>query len=102
MTGGEQPERLEGQSVSASFFRMLGVAPVLGRDFQRVRGCVSTDPTLSSSATRLWQRLFHGDPAILGRAIKLDGDTYTVIGVMPHAFEDVLSLFGRHLDARAI
>jgi putative ABC transport system permease protein len=90
LTGGEQPERLEGQGVSASFFHMLGVAPVLGRDFQPSED-VFNGPKVVILSDRLWQRLFHGDPGILGRAIKLDGDTFTVIGVMPHSFEDVLS-----------
>jgi len=90
LTGGELPERLEGQSVSASFFQVLGVAPVLGRDFQPSED-VFNGPRVVILSDRLWQRLFHGDPGVLGRSIKLDDNTFTVIGVMPHSFEDVLS-----------
>jgi putative ABC transport system permease protein len=90
LTGGEQPERLEGQGVSASFFHVLGVAPVLGRDFQPSED-VFNGPRVVILSDRLWQHLFHGDRGILGRTIKLDDDAFTVIGVMPHSFEDVLS-----------
>jgi putative ABC transport system permease protein len=90
MTGGARPERLEGQSVSAGFFRMIGVAPAIGRDF-RTGEDVFNGPRVVILSDSLWQRLFHRDPAILGRAVKLDGDTYTVVGVMPHSFENALS-----------
>jgi putative ABC transport system permease protein len=89
MTGGVQPERIEGQSVSASFLRVIGVAPILGRDFQ-----ASEDefhgPKVVILSDKLWQRHFGGDRGIIGRQVKLDDDNYTVIGVMPHTFENVL------------
>lgn len=90
MTGGEHPERLDGQSVSPSFFRVMGVAPSLGRDF-RTSEAVFHGPRVAILSDRLWQRRFGRDRAIIGQQIKLDGDNYTVIGVMPHAFENVLS-----------
>jgi len=90
MTGGTEPQRLEGQSVSASFFHVLGVAPVLGRDFRSSEEGPRA-PNVVILGDKLWRRLFHGDRAILGAAIKLDGDSYTVIGVMPRGFENVLS-----------
>jgi putative ABC transport system permease protein len=90
MTGGAQPERIEGQSVSASFFRVLGVAPAMGRDFREsednVRGV-----RIAILSDRLWHRHFNGDAGIIGRQVKLDDDNYTVIGVMPRTFENVLS-----------
>ena len=90
LTGAAQPERIDGQSVSASYFRVLGVAPALGRDFRasddQFRG--SKVAILSDA---LWRRRFGGDGTIVGRAIRLDDDLYTVIGVMPHAFENVLA-----------
>jgi putative ABC transport system permease protein len=90
MTSRDEPERLEGQSVSAKFFEVLGVAPLLGRDFR------SSDegpnrPKVVILSDRLSQRLFRGDPAAIGQAVKLDGDDYTVIGVMPRGFDNVLS-----------
>ena len=90
LTGGAQPERLNGQSVSASYFRVLGMAPLLGRDF-RASEEVFHGPKVVILSDGLWRRRFGGDRAILGRQVKLDDDNYTVIGVMPHSFENVLS-----------
>jgi predicted permease len=90
LTGAVQAERVEGQAVSASFFSVLGVEPALGRDFQPSED-VFNGPKVVIVSHRLWQRRFHSDSAILGQALKLDGDNFTVIGVMPSGFEDVLS-----------
>jgi putative ABC transport system permease protein len=90
ITGGVQPERLEGQSVSTSFFQVLGVAPLLGRDFEASEGMFH-GPKVVILSEALWKQHFGGDPAIIGHHLKLDDDIYTVIGVMPHAFENVLS-----------
>ncbi|MBV8811266.1 MAG: ABC transporter permease, partial [Acidobacteriaceae bacterium] len=90
MTGPEQPERFDGQSVSSSYFRVLGIRPVIGRDFH-----ASDDqfhgPKVAILSDALWKRRFGGDPTIIGRQITLDGDSYTVVGVMPGTFENVLS-----------
>jgi putative ABC transport system permease protein len=89
LTGAADPERLDGQCVSADYFRVLGVQPALGRDFDasddRVKG-----PKVAILSYRLWQRRFHGDSALVGRQVTLDDSLYTVIGVMPRGFEDVL------------
>ena len=90
MTGESLPERLEGQSVSSTFFRVLGIAPKFGRDFSPSEEG-SHAPRLVILSDRLWQRMFHGDRSIIGRPIKLDDDNYTVIGIMPAGFENVLS-----------
>ena len=85
----DRPERLLGQRVSAEFFRTLGIAPQLGRDFQaaddRYRG-----PNVAVISDALWRRRFGGDPAIVGKQIRLNGNLYDVIAVMPPSFEDVL------------
>jgi putative ABC transport system permease protein len=90
MTGPADPERLDGQRVSASYFRVLGVGPALGRDFDssddRLHG-----PKVAILSYGLWQRRFSGDPALIGRQITLDENLYLVIGVMPRAFENVLA-----------
>src|SRR5262249_48170099 len=90
MTGGDQPERLEAQRVSAPYFRVLGLSPTLGRDFQlsedRYRG-----PSVVILSDKLWRRRFGTDKAVIGREIKLDDDSFTVIGVMPASFENVLA-----------
>ncbi len=97
MTGSEQPERLDGQRVSASYFRVLGVAPILGRDFQATddRG---NGPNVVILSDALWRRRFAGDRGIIGRQITLEEtggwaatSTYSVIGVMPGGLENVLA-----------
>jgi putative ABC transport system permease protein len=90
ITGGAEPEKLEGQSVSAGFFHVLGVTPALGRDFRTAEEGPNA-PKVVILSDRLWRRLFHANPAILGHPIKLDGDNFTIIGVMPRSFEDVLA-----------
>ena len=90
LTGGYEPERLEGQRVSASYFQVLGVLPIRGRDFQlsddRLNG-----PSVVILSDALWHRRFAGNPEIIGRQIMLDDNPYEVIGVMPRDFENVLS-----------
>jgi putative ABC transport system permease protein len=90
MIGTAEPERLEGQKVSATYFRVLGTPPALGRDFD------SSEDRLDGARVAilsdgLWQRRFGGDTAIIGRQISLDDNSYTVIGVMPSAFENALA-----------
>jgi putative ABC transport system permease protein len=84
-----EPERFDGQFVSAGYFRALGVAPFLGRDFEpsddRFHG-----PHVVILSDALWRRRFGGDAAIIGRQITLDDNSYSVVGVMPSAFENVL------------
>jgi len=84
-----EPERFDGQFVSAGYFRALGVAPFLGRDFEpsddRFHG-----PHVVILSDALWRRRFGGDAAIVGRQITLDDNSYSVVGVMPSAFENVL------------
>jgi putative ABC transport system permease protein len=90
MTGPGQPERFEGQRVSAPYFRILGVAPVLGRDF-----LASEDepgaPDVVILSDALWRRRFGADRSVIGRAITLDDRSVQVIGVMPARFENVLA-----------
>jgi len=90
MSRSAELERLNGQQVSAGYFRVLGVSPTLGRDFQP-----SDDgfpgPKVAILGYGLWQRRFGGDGAVVGRPITLDGDAYTVVGIMPRGFENVLA-----------
>ena len=90
MTGPAEPERLEGQRVSASYFHVLGVSPVLGLNFDasddRFNG-----PNVAIISESLWRRRFNGESAIVGRQVTLNSSSFTVIGVMPRAFENVLS-----------
>ncbi|HEX5830449.1 MAG TPA: ABC transporter permease, partial [Gemmatimonadaceae bacterium] len=84
LAGNEIPERVGGTTVTGDFFRTLGVAPALGRglgpddDRPEVRTVVLSDA--------LWRRQFAADRAALGRTVTLDGQSYTVVGVMPPTF----------------
>src|SRR5215475_10981570 len=80
ITGADQPERLEGQRVSASYFRALGVSPAIGRDFLESEDQLN-GPNVAILSDALWRRRFGGDGAIIGRQISLDDNSYTVIGV---------------------
>ena len=87
--GLDRPERLDAQRVSAGYFRTLGVTPVLGRDFtaadDRPNG-----PNVVVLGHGLWQRL-GGQAGIVGSTVRLDDTPYTVIGVMPARFENLLA-----------
>ena len=83
---GSPVERIKAAQVSASYFRLLGVRPALGRDFapeDEVNG--GAPVTILSDA--LWRSRFSADPSIVGRSISMDGQSFTVIGVMPPNFE---------------
>jgi predicted permease len=90
LTGAGRPERLEGQRVSAAYFDVLRVPPALGRALQPeddLRG----GPNVAVLSDALWRRRFAADPSIVGRVIRLDDNTYTVIGVAPAGFADALA-----------
>src|SRR3977135_175667 len=90
LTGPNEPERFEGQRVSASFFSVLGVAPVLGRDFQTADDQLH-GPNVAIISDGLWRRRFGADPSMLGRQVTLDDKLYTIMGVMPPGFDNVLA-----------
>jgi putative ABC transport system permease protein len=82
LTGAENPEQLAAARVSPNFFEVLGTQPRLGRGFTATEGTAGGQPVALISHG-LWQRRFAGDSQIVGRAITLDQDRYTVIGVLP-------------------
>ena len=90
LTGAAEPERVDGQYVSANYFRVLGVPPALGRDFQEADDRPNR-PFVCIISDALWRRRFAGDPRIAGRQILIQDTPVTVIGVMPREFENVLS-----------
>jgi putative ABC transport system permease protein len=89
-SGGSEPERLSGQRVSSGYFRALGVEPVFGRDFEAADDRPG-GPNAIILSDGLWRRRFNGDRAILGRQVRLDDNAFSVIGVMPAGFENVLA-----------
>ena len=89
LTGTNEPEQIFGVHASANFLRLLGVKPILGRDFIPEEDQVGHDQVAIISYG-LWQRRFGGDPGIVGKNILLDEKPFTVVGVLPRGF----SLFG--------
>ncbi len=90
LTGAGQPERLDGQHVSAAYFRALGISPVLGHDFQ-ASDDVPHGPKVVIVSNEMWRRRLGGDSSVLGQPLRLDGESYVVIGVMPRGFDNVLA-----------
>src|SRR5207247_5783146 len=76
-----EPERVSRASVTRNFFNIVGLPPEIGRTFSEDEDKVGAPPVVVIS-DRLWQRAFNRDPAVLGRAITLHDQNYTVIGVM--------------------
>ena len=93
ITLGDTPELVQSSRVSADFFRVLRINPVLGRDFTSEDDKPGIAPVsiISHSA---WSRLFGNDPNVVGRSIRMSGEAYTIIGVMPADFR-----FGADTDA---
>ena len=89
LTGLGDPQRIQAAVVSDNYFRLLGVKPVLGRDFtpEDDGGQIGYVAIISHD---LWQRRFGGDREIVGKSIRLDDDPMTIIGVMPSRFRHVL------------
>jgi len=79
------PLRVEGLSVTPSFFRVAGVTPRLGRTFTDQEGEIGSEFEVVIS-DGFWRTQLGGDPSAVGRDIRLDGRAYTVIGVMPPQF----------------
>jgi predicted permease len=82
---GGPPENVIGSRVSANLLPMLGVAPMLGRTFTAAENVPGVNAVVLSY--RLWQRRFRGDVGIVGQAIIMSGEKYTVLGVMPRGFQ---------------
>jgi len=87
LTGQQTPERLDGQSVSAEYFHVLGIAPALGREFN-AEDNTPHGPNVVMLSDRFWRSHYGAGATALGQTIRLNDDLYTVIGVMPRGFED--------------
>ena len=80
------PTRVRAMGVTPSYFRLLRVAPVLGRPFTEEEGEPGNEKKVLLSDS-LWKRQFGGDVDAVGRDLRLDGQPYTVVGVLPRSFE---------------
>ena len=80
-------QQINGVAVTGGFFRTLGVVPELGRGFD-----ANTNEALSTASTTVllsyasWQKRFNGDAGVLGKTVTLNGEPYTIIGVLPRSF----------------
>ncbi len=86
LTGDATPERIAGARVSWSFFDTLGIKPILGRTFLPEEDRIGVNHVVVLSRG-LWASRFAADPEIIGRAITINGEAYTVIGVAPANFQ---------------
>ena len=82
LTGDDNPERVRGSRVTASLMPLLGIAPRIGRPFTPAEDLDGTAPVAILS-DGLWRRRFGADPQALGRTIQINGESRTVVGVMP-------------------
>jgi putative ABC transport system permease protein len=89
LTGGGEPERLAGMEVTANFFPLLGAESALGRVFTEGEDERGRDRVVVLSDA-FWQRRFGGETGIVNQKIMLNGEGYTVVGIMPPSFQ-----FGR-------
>jgi predicted permease len=98
LVGQGEPERLTNVPVTQNFFPLLGVNPILGRQFTAEESR-DNGPHAVMLSYALWQRRFNSDPAIAGRSMNLDGTLCTIVGVLPESF-DFGNIFapGTHVD----
>ena len=85
LTANGEAKHLSGIAISAGLFDILGVQPTLGRSFLPAEDSYSS-PHVVLLSNALWSGEFHGDQQIVGRVVSLNGDPYTVVGVMPRGF----------------
>jgi putative ABC transport system permease protein len=82
LTGRDQSERIRGSYVSASYFELLGVQPVIGRTFRPEEEQAGNEHVVVLT-NRFWRQKLGGDPFVIGSTMLLDNESYTVVGVLP-------------------
>src|SRR6185503_11946896 len=83
LSGTDQPERIETEFVSASYFSLLGATPALGRVFREDEDRVEKPEFVIVLSDGVWRRRFAADPQVLGRTVTLNARPFTIVGVMP-------------------
>ncbi len=86
LTGDGEPEKVSAYAVTANFFPLLGVQPLMGRTFSTQEDAPGANKVVVLSYA-LWQRRYGGEPNLINRNILLNGESYTVIGIMPANFQ---------------
>jgi len=94
LTGAQGPESVLGLEATDRLFAVLGVQPALGRSFAPGEDTAARRHVATISHA-LWQRQFGGDRSVIGRGIPINGETYTIVGVMPPTFRFPLGLPGQ-------
>ncbi len=87
LTGKSKPERVWGMVVSANYFEILGVRPILGRAFLPVEDEKPGGAPVAVISYRFWQTHFGANPDIVGRTIEINQHPYTIVGVTPAVFQ---------------
>ncbi len=87
MTGRGEPARLQGAVVNADIFPLLGMAPMIGRGFLPDDDKPSETGRVVVLSQELFQKRFNSDESVLNTPVTLDGTNYTIVGVMPRAFQ---------------
>jgi predicted permease len=83
---GERAERATGSVVSANYFDALGVRPILGRGFEPAEETGRNAHPVTVIAYQTWKKRYGGDPAIVGKTQRLNGQQHTIVGVAPEGF----------------
>jgi len=93
LTGDGEPEKVQAYGVTANFFGLLGIKPVLGRTILPEEDQPQASKVVMLSYS-LWQRRYGGEQSVIGRDLLLNGEKYTVVGVMPAGFQFMESYIG--------
>jgi putative ABC transport system permease protein len=89
LTGGANPERVNGELASADYFPLLRAHAALGRTFLPEEDRAPDTHRVALVSSALWRRRFGGSPALIGQTIQLNDGNYTVVGIMPDGFRGV-------------
>jgi len=87
--GGNRPQQFDLAGVTPNFFPVLGVEPALGRNFTTDQAAVN-GPHVVMMSNRLWRSTFHSDAGLIGKSIQLNGQPFTVVGILPSKFRMLL------------
>ena len=102
LEGTDGARRLQSNFVGREYFSILGARPLMGRAFTHDDHAIGGAPSLVVMLSEgTWRQEFGGDPAIIGRSIRLQNRTFTVVGVMPAGFADVAAVQGSRVDVWA-
>ncbi len=85
LSGDERPERYEGAFITSNFLDLLKVKPLLGRGFQPGEDTPGAEPVVLLG-WGVWQTRYDGDPKVIGRPVRVNGEAGTIVGVLPQGF----------------